>query len=173
MGKDESKTLEIGTEVKGKSGSKYARFKGEPAVFNLPAATIAILERTYLAYVPREILKLKSDDVESFTRSGIPGELEINRKMKFGHSVSQKLKSQMTAPLMILLQLFLILKPIPSLRFLPQISNYLGLILPLLLLVSNLRIKLKKFFLVKRLKERKAPVMPNLKMVNQWAYFLK
>lgn len=80
MGKDESKTLEIGTEVKGKSGSKYARFKGEPAVFNLPAATIAILERTYLAYVPREILKLKSDDVESFTRSGIPGELEINRK---------------------------------------------------------------------------------------------
>lgn len=80
MGKDESKTLEIGTEVKGKSGSKYARFKGEPAVFNLPAATIAILERTYLAYVPREILKLKSDDVESFTRTGIPGELEVTRK---------------------------------------------------------------------------------------------
>ncbi|MBJ7431504.1 MAG: DUF4340 domain-containing protein, partial [Gemmataceae bacterium] len=80
MGKDESKTLEIGTEVKGKSGSKYARFKGEPAVFNLPAATILILERTYLAYVPREILKLKSDDVESLTRTGIPGELEINRK---------------------------------------------------------------------------------------------
>jgi hypothetical protein len=80
MGKEESKTLEIGTEVKGKSGSKYARFKGEPAVFNLPAATILILERAYLAYVPREILKLKSDDVESLTRSGIPGELEINRK---------------------------------------------------------------------------------------------
>ena len=80
MGKDESKILEIGTEVKGKSGSKYARFKGEPAVFNLPAATILILERTYLAYVPREILKLKSEDVESFTRTGIPGELEINRK---------------------------------------------------------------------------------------------
>ncbi len=80
MGKDESKILEIGSEVKGKSGSKYARFKGEPAVFNLPAATILILERTYLAYVPREILKLKSDDVESFTRTGIPGELEINRK---------------------------------------------------------------------------------------------
>lgn len=80
MGKEESKTLEIGTEVKGKSGSKYARFKGEPAIFNLPAATILILERTYLAYVPREILKLKSDDVESLTRTGIPGELEINRK---------------------------------------------------------------------------------------------
>lgn len=80
MGKDDSKTLEIGTAVKGKSGSKYARFKGEPAVFNLPAATILILERTYLAYVPREILKLKSDDVESFSRTGIPGELEINRK---------------------------------------------------------------------------------------------
>jgi hypothetical protein len=80
MGKEESKTLEIGTEVKDKSGSKYARFKGEPAVFNLPAATILILERTYLAYVPREILKLKPDDVESFTRTGIPGELEINRK---------------------------------------------------------------------------------------------
>jgi hypothetical protein len=80
MGKDESKTLEIGTEVKGKSGSKYARFKGEPAIFNLPAATILILDRTYLAYVSREILKLKSDDVESVTRTGIPGELEINRK---------------------------------------------------------------------------------------------
>lgn len=80
MGKEDSKILEIGTEVKGKSGSKYARFKGEPAVFNLPATTIAILERTYLTYVPREILKLKPDDVDSFTRTGIPGELEVNRK---------------------------------------------------------------------------------------------
>lgn len=80
MGKDESKTLEIGTEVKGKSGSKYARFTGESAIFNLPAPAVLILERTYLAYVPREILKLKSDDVDALTRTGIPGELEINRK---------------------------------------------------------------------------------------------
>lgn len=79
-GKEETKTLELGAEPKGETKSRYARFSGEPPVFILPSATVAILERTFLSYVPREILKLKPDEVDSISRTGIPGELEITRK---------------------------------------------------------------------------------------------
>ena len=75
-----TRVLEVGSEVKTKAGARFARLVNDPAIFILPASTITILQRSFLAYVPRELIKLKADEVDSFSRTGITGELEITKK---------------------------------------------------------------------------------------------
>ena len=78
--KEVSRLLEVGSEVKTKAGARFARLVNDPAIFILPPTTITILQRTFLAYVPRELIKLKADEVDSVSRTGIAGELEIAKK---------------------------------------------------------------------------------------------
>jgi hypothetical protein len=67
-----AKTIErkllIGGEVKDDKGARYVRVEGSPAIGVVDARTVALLERTYLDFLDRTILKADADKITGLTR---------------------------------------------------------------------------------------------------------
>lgn len=71
--------IELGKEVKGESGTRYARVDKGAGAAVLPAEVAHLLERTYLDYVNRDLLKVDGTAVTSLQRRMGANILEVVR----------------------------------------------------------------------------------------------
>ena len=79
-GATEEHTVELGKEVEGQPGSHYVRVDKGAGVAVLPPELTRLLERTYLDYVNRDVLKFDAAAVAALQRHMGPNVLEIVRK---------------------------------------------------------------------------------------------
>lgn len=71
--------IALGKEVEGESGARYARVDKSPGVAVLPVEVTRLLERTYLDYVPHDLLKFDSKAAVALQRHMGAKVLEIAR----------------------------------------------------------------------------------------------
>jgi hypothetical protein len=79
-GKASEHTVELGKDVEGEPGFRYARVDKGPGVAVLPPELTRLLERTYLDYVNRNVLKFDSGAVVALQRHMGPNVLEVVKK---------------------------------------------------------------------------------------------
>jgi hypothetical protein len=72
--------IEVGKEVKGEPGARYARVDQGAGAAVLPAEMARLLERTYLDYVNRDLLKFDSKTAVSLQRRMGENVLEVVKK---------------------------------------------------------------------------------------------
>ncbi len=72
--------VELGKDVEGEPGARYARVDGGAGVAVLPPELARLLDRTYLDYVNRNVLKFDRDAVLALQRHMGPNILEIVKK---------------------------------------------------------------------------------------------
>jgi Domain of unknown function (DUF4340) len=79
-GKKTEHKLELGAEVKGKSGQRYARLDGKPVVAVLTEDQTRAFSRAYLDYVNHRLLSLDQEKVTGVSRNKGEESLELARK---------------------------------------------------------------------------------------------
>jgi hypothetical protein len=73
-------TVELGKDVEGDPGARYARVDGGPGAAVLPPELARLLARTYLDYVNRNVLKFDAGAVTALQRHMGPDVLEVLKK---------------------------------------------------------------------------------------------
>lgn len=97
-GKDEH-TLAVGKAVEGETGARYARVDKSEGVAVLPIEITRLLDRTYLDYVNREILRFDPQTATALQRRMGESTLEVTRNGD-GWQVTKPVKEKADAPAM-------------------------------------------------------------------------
>jgi hypothetical protein len=86
-GQEEDQTLELGKQVEGGAGERYARVNGGPAAAVIAAPTVATLSQDYLGYVNHTLLEIDPAAVEGLVRKAGADTLELAKRADGWHLV--------------------------------------------------------------------------------------